>query len=348
MLTLSRERRRDSQPYRGDAAPPRSLPCSRTALAVESAPLAPGALVPAGGAVRLSALRDDIARIERATLSGAGLSPAVPLGLSAIDDALPWHGLPGGAVPEIAAADTGAGLAFAAYMLGRFKAAAPRERRPILWCLPLPGLYETGNLYAPGLSAFGVDPGAVLFARGRRPRDVLWSVEEGLRSGAVAAVVGEVPTTDLTASRRLALAARERGTPLFLLASAAAPDAGSAALTRWRVGSAPVPRPHARPTQPYGAAWRLDLLRCRGGLPRGWLVAWDHVAGDRASSRSPPDPHAWDQTSSDRTPTGHTSTQGRPRDASHSLHLVAAFSDRPLASSGARAPRAESVRALAG
>lgn len=208
----------------------------------------------------LDFLRERVRRIE-------GLPPAltrggdvVPLGLAPIDAALPWGGLPAGALHELVAAERGAAVGFAALVLARF-AARPA---PVLWCL------TRDDLYAPGLAAFGLDPAALVVARAADNAGVLWAMEEGLRSGAFAAVAGEVAALSLDAARRLQLAAR--GTPALALRPGAARDGASAAVTRWRIEPAA-----SVPGEPGvgRARWRLALLRCRGGQPRDWIVEWD-------------------------------------------------------------------------
>ena len=227
----------------------------------------------------LAGLRAEIDRIERRSLGARAGSRVVCLGDAGIDGALPWGGLPLGALHEVVAGDAGAGLGFVAALLGRLAAAGAGRR--VLWCLPPAGLYETGNLYAPALAAHGLDPGCVLLARGRRDTDIRWAMEEGLRCPALAAVVGEVRGLDLTAGRRLQLAARRSGVAALVLAAAGgrAGQAPGAAVTRWRVASAPADAPAAGAGR--GAAWRLELARCRGGLPRRWRVAFE-AGGDRA------------------------------------------------------------------
>lgn len=228
----------------------------------------------------LADLRAAIDRIERRSLDARAEPRIVGLGDAAIDGALPWGGLPLGALHEVVAGDAGAGLGFVAALLGRL--AATGAGRRVLWCLPPAGLYETGNLYAPALAAHGLDPGQVLLARGRRDTDISWAMEEGLRCPALAAVVGEVRDLDPTAGRRLQLAARRSGvTALFLAAAGgrAGGHAPSAAVTRWRVASAPADAAAAGAGR--AAAWRLELARCRGGLPRRWRVAFDAGGGNR-------------------------------------------------------------------
>jgi protein ImuA len=99
---------------------------------------------------------------------------------------------------------------------------------------------------------------------------VLAVMEEGLRHGGLAAVVGEVGRADMASTRRLQLAAEEGGTPALMLkrwrkerrGSAGLP---SAAVTRWRIGCAPF-----APLAGAGvgrARWRVALARQRGGEP---------------------------------------------------------------------------------
>ena len=76
-------------------------------------------------------------------------------------------------------------------------------------------------------------------------------MEDALRHGGVAAVVGEIRRADMTATRRLQLAASDSATPCFLFrhwrkAEVAPLLENSAAMTRWQVGCAPsVPLGHA-------------------------------------------------------------------------------------------------------
>jgi len=232
---------------------------------------------------RLAATRTEVARIERQSL-GAGVSErAAALGAPAIDASL-GGGLALGALHDIAAADVGAGLGLVAALAARLVAAtqARAAGATVLWCLPLAGLYETGNLHAPGFAGIGLDPSRFLVARGRRDVDILWAMEEGLRVPALAAVIGDVRKLDLVHSQRLALAARRSGVAALIVRpglgaamaepSAAAMAEPSAAATRWWVRTAPaaaVERP-----APRGIAWNLDLVRARGGGSGCWRVAW--------------------------------------------------------------------------
>ena len=226
---------------------------------------------------RVAGLRAEIDRIERQSLDTCPDDRVIRFGGREIDGALPWGGLPRGVLHEVIAGDYGAGMGFVATLLGRLAAAADNRDKQILWCLPPAGLYETGNLYAPGLAAFGIDPARVLVVHGRRDADIQWTMEEGLRCQALMAVVGEVRGLDLTASRRLQLAARRSGVTAFFLMQghnqAKAQRDPSAAVTRWRATSVAADRP--RSGLLHDPAWELELIRCRAGLPRQWRVALD-------------------------------------------------------------------------
>lgn len=234
------------------------------------------------GTVALADLR---ARIRALELGGVPAGAAA-LGIAAIDDVLPGGGLARGALHEIEAAGEGgreaalgAASGFAAVLLARFAAgrglggaSGPGAGRgPVLWC------QRRIDLYAPGLAAFGLDPARLIVVRAPAPRQALWVLEEALRGRRLAAVLGEVDGIDLAASRRLQLAARA-GTPCLLLRRGPAPGI-SAAVTRWRVGPAPgdAAQPgHALPHDLGASRWRVELVRCRGGAARAWLIEWCH------------------------------------------------------------------------
>ncbi len=182
-----------------------------------------------------------ISRLEelRALISrrapGAAAAEACPLGLPAIDAAL-GGGLPRGCLQEVVPADGGGAAAgFAAFLLGRLAA----DKGAVLWA----SLGE-GDLYPPGLAAFGLDPAKVILLSAPSPAELLWALEEALRSHAIAGALGEVDRLDLTASRRLQLAAGAGGGVGLLLMRADRSGEGrlasvSAAALRWRVSASP-------------------------------------------------------------------------------------------------------------
>lgn len=212
----------------------------------------------------LDGLRDRIRHLER--MGGEtswDASRRTALGVEEIDRALPWGGLPWGALHEIIAEDgdgrsvCGAATGFAVTLLSRLC----RDRDGVvLWCRR-----ETG-LYGPALARHGLDPHRLIVVHGRTTTEILWAMEEGLRGGLPAAVVGETDGADPTAARRLQLAAETGGVPALLLR----PSGGgtpSPAATRWRVSSAPRERSDTPPR------WRVTLARCRGGThPHTWVM----------------------------------------------------------------------------
>ena len=234
----------------------------------------------------LNELKHAVARLERAGPGRSGLSRwsrlqdrVVSLGIPTMDTHLPWGGLPHGALHEIAGegADREQGAAaagFAAFWLAKLQAAGP-----VLWILRAAARASI-DLYAPGLSQQGLsqqglvrqrlDPDRLILVSARRDDEALWAMEEGLKSKGLGAVIAEIGRLDLTASRRLQLAAETSGVTAFALRrwrlmTEAEREARQpvAAMTRWRVTSLP-----------GGGAlkWQVRLARCRGGRPAEWMM----------------------------------------------------------------------------
>ena len=241
----------------------------------------------------LSELRERVRRIERSRLAIHGV---LPFGVAAIDRVLPDGGLARGALHEILGAggdeeDGALAAAFAAGILGRLAG-----DDTVLWCLPRP------DLYGHGLAAHGLDPAHIVLVRAPRDSEILWAMEEGLRTPGIVAVIGEVGTLAAVASRRLQLAAERSGITAFLLRrwrdsgqAARERNLPNAAVTRWRIA--------ALPSQPLRGEpgvgrprWRAELLRCRGGEPACWEVeeadATGHVSLAAALADRPPVPVA--------------------------------------------------------
>jgi protein ImuA len=219
---------------------------------------------------RLDALRAEIRAIENGS-SVAARREGLSFGIEAVDGRLAGGGLLP-ALHEAAAAspapgDDAAATLFLAALAARFSQAAGDGQ--VLWAV------TRHDLFAPGLAQAGLAPERVLYAECRDDAEMLAVMEEGVRHGGLAAVLGEAKRADMTATRRLQLAAEEGGTAALLLrgwrkAEADPLAAPSAACTRWRIGCAPS---EPLPFPGIGRArWRVELARQRGGPPHHWLL----------------------------------------------------------------------------
>lgn len=236
------------------------------------------------GRDRGTLLADLRARIRRIEGVGGDGARSLPFGVAAIDAALPAGGLPLGCLHALVGEEGGAGTAFAAALLGRLATA----RAPALWVL------RGRDLHAAGVAAFGLTPDRLIAVRAVRRSDALWVMEEGLRCGALSAVLGEIDGVDLTASRRLQLAAESSGVTGFLLRSEGErrlPESASVAVTRWRLAASP--SRFADEPGVGAARWRVTLERCRSGRPGAWVLEWKD--GEWAERREEA-PHAAPQS----------------------------------------------------
>lgn len=181
----------------------------------------------------------------------APADPATPL---ALVSAMTRRGL-----HELAETVHGDAPACTGLALAALASAAPGA---VLWVYQGAARRAHGLLSARGARAMGFDPGRLLAVRAEKPLDALWTVEEGLRSGAVAAVVGEVADASFTATRRLALAAEKTGVPA-LLSLPHGRKGATAATTRWRVSPQPSGENAWDPAAPGPMRWRVRLERAR-------------------------------------------------------------------------------------
>jgi protein ImuA len=137
--------------------------------------------------------------------------------------------------------------------------------------------HETGYIYPPGLIEFGVTPAAMAMVHTHSVQDTLQAGLDAIRRGTLAAVLvefrGSPRAYDLSASRKLSLAAKSSGVPLFMLRHAA-PILPSAAETRWSVRAF---RSRALAANAPGRpAFDVTLLRHRGGKDgQQWRVEWN-------------------------------------------------------------------------
>lgn len=234
--------------------------------------------MPAATAQTLSDLRRSLA--EAALRAGPVAGGRIGLGVPSLDEALSG-GLARAALHEVYAAEVADLAAATGFALGIALRAGHGEgevpERPILWARQDFVDAEAGRLHAPGLNELGLDPSRLLLVRARDGEGVLRAGAEAARCSALGAVLiepwGEPRPFDLTASRRLALAAEGAGVPVLLLRVAAA-EAPSAARTRWQVRALASRALEAN--APGAPAFAVRLLRQRGGAAeREWRVEWD-------------------------------------------------------------------------
>ncbi|MFC3168758.1 ImuA family protein [Paracoccus fontiphilus] len=126
---------------------------------------------------------------------------------------------------------------------------------PFLWGLP------------PGIAA------RLYLVHAASEADLLWTVEEALRSPAAGLVVAEPQEPlSLTAGRRMQLAAEAgRTTAIMLIRQGAGCNAGE---TRWHCRPLPSSRGQAL------HEWRL--LRDKRGVPKAWVLDWNGRGPDVA------------------------------------------------------------------
>ncbi|MES2337869.1 MAG: protein ImuA [Pseudomonadota bacterium] len=212
----------------------------------------------------LATLREQLRAIEG---SGFHRRPALPFGIGAIDGVLASEGLRLDALHEIAGASPSMGDDAAATLF--LTGIAARAWGPVLWVV------RRRDLFAPGLAQAGLSANRVIYAEAQDDADLLGIMEEGLRHKGLGAVIGEAKRAGLAATRRLQLAA-EGGRTIALLMKRHGRTADdplgppSAAVTRWRVATAPsTPLPVAGIGR---ARWRVELVRQKGGAPGQWIL----------------------------------------------------------------------------
>jgi protein ImuA len=248
-----------------------------------------------GRSERLAFLRQKIAcddGVPFAHISFGGL------GACSLDRMLSG-GLRGGALHEIAPGGAGDGAAacgFALALAARLRAMAPAGRSAIIWIVEDFAAIEGGAPYGPGLALHGVDPAGLILVHTTGAKDSLWAMEEALKCRTVAAVIGEIWSLekiyDLTAARRLALAAQSGGASALMLAAGMAGGAdrlASCAHTRFEIftqrGISAKGWPSSLPGWPLPglplpslACWSVRIVKARGSAQGSVSIAllWDH------------------------------------------------------------------------
>lgn len=224
-------------------------------------------------AEKLAFLKDALARTG---LERPENHARVALGHPAADASLKG-GIARGTLHEIFPAAAGNEVTAAGFAAALASCVAARKH--VLWLLPDFVALEQGEMSALGLIELGLDPARFLLLRAPDSISVLRAAADALTCRALGALILEIPGTvkslDLSASRRLVLAAAETGVTAFLLRCSVEPEP-SAAETRWLIRSACSNRNDENWGRPlFDAA----LVRNRHGPTGQWLMEWNSDEG---------------------------------------------------------------------
>ena len=126
-------------------------------------------------------------------------------------------------------------------------------------------------IFPPALVSFGIEPSQVIFIH--LQKEILWTLEEALKCEGLTAVVGEISSIDLTASRRLQLASEQSRVTGFLLRYPPKQLHTTACVCRWQIQSLKSETEDGLPGVGF-PRWAIELLKVRNGKPGQWQLEW--------------------------------------------------------------------------
>lgn len=199
-------------------------------------------------------------------------------------DAWRREGLARAQLHEIYAADTADGPAAIGVAVA-FALAA--DALPLLWLRAEGHEATTGRLHATGLLELGLPPDALVLVVAPDEVVALRVAADAARCAGLGTLLvesrGRAPGLDLTATRRLMLAAEGSGVTV-LSVRVGAEISPSAAATRWAVAACPSTALAA--DAPGGPAFEIECLRRRGG-PAGTCARVEWNRDDRCFQEAP-------------------------------------------------------------
>jgi protein ImuA len=246
-------------------------------------------------------MNSTIAKLQKTLLSTENGEPhgRAPLGHAVADECLKG-GLLKGSLHEVFAEE---GHGVAALSFAALLSLVSAGKKPILWIRQDYASLEEGEIFASGLAALGFDPGNLLVLCVKDATEGLRSLSDALTcaslGAAVLALSGSPRILDLTATRRLSLAASHKGVTAMLARLDAEPEA-SAAETRWCVRHAPSSLAH----EDWGfPRFEASLLRNRHGALGRWIMEWNLEHERFRPERATPHPRLVAATPSHRQAT---------------------------------------------
>jgi protein ImuA len=128
-------------------------------------------------------------------------------------------------------------------------------------------------IFPAALKFFNVEPDKIIFINTKKPKELLWLVEEALKCEGLAAVVGEVAEVTFTESRRFQLAVEQSRVTGFLIRNNSRNINANACTARWKISPGPSIMTGDLPGIGF-PAWSIELLKIRNGKPGRWQMQW--------------------------------------------------------------------------
>ncbi len=129
------------------------------------------------------------------------------------------------------------------------------------------------TVFPPAFLAFDIDPDRFIFINVQKEKEILWTIEEALKCGGLAAVVGETPEISFTASRRFQLAVEESLVTGFIIRNHPRNANINACVSRWKISPLESDPKLNLPGIGF-PRWNIDLLKIRNGKPGTWQMEW--------------------------------------------------------------------------
>lgn len=215
--------------------------------------------------------KDIIDQLQKNILAWQGFIPPAAdntagIGLGPLEAAFPNAVFPTGAIHEFLSARPEHAAASGGFIAGLLKTLM-LNGGACLW------ISMSRSLFPPALKTFGVEPDRVIFVDLHREKDVLWAMEEALKCGGLAAVIGEVQELSFTQSRRLQLAVEQSRVTGFIIRSDLPKLSATACVARWKITHLPSELEAGMPGVGF-PRWNVELLKVRNGNPGTWKIEW--------------------------------------------------------------------------
>jgi protein ImuA len=213
---------------------------------------------------------DIIAQLQKDILPLQGFRPVaagndIDCGLGIINNAFPNGSFPLAAVHEFfcgGAEDVSASCGFIAGVVS----AIMRTGGVAIW------ISSSRMIFPPALRLYGIEPDKIIFIEVKKEKELLWVMEEALKSEGLAAVIAETPEISFTASRRFQLAVEQSRTTGFIIRRNPK-NLATACLTRWRITPLPSETEQGLPGVGF-PRWNVELLKVRNGTTGAWQLEW--------------------------------------------------------------------------